>query len=761
VSDGPFDPRPTAADEAHDPAGGTRSDGSSGASPSGDSAPPGGPTAPDPQPLPTGAATRSDAAAAPEDPQQSILDRLPPSLEHYRLVPPPLAEGGQARVYRGDDTRQPDGEPIVIKIYHHARPGIQDVWERWRATDETYVVPLIDGLTYGGRCYEITPFQQLGSLHHFRRSHFGHNGAIPLGVLEPVVGQLAEALHRLHTAQDGVRLVHRDVKPPNILVRTESPLQVRLTDFGIAVTQQQTYEDHKTRSRSSEYAAPETLAMAGVSTPYQDWWALGMTVAELTAGRHPLSLPDGSMPDPKIIENHVVRRPIPVDDGLDPRWQLLLRGLLLRDPDVRWGYNEVRDWLAGRPQTAPADEPVDDQTGEPGEEAPPFDFPAGRARRRPAELAAAIATHWREAAQTLVITPHRWGELRDWAAGQEPGLGRAVDEIFERQLQLGQPDRRVAELLVALDPGAAPVFRGAPADPAGLAAWARAAAAEPPDLAARDDIRLLFEQEALVVLAALHGQAGLRAVDRTWRQWCAAAEDAVRELHAELPEAPTPDTEAIRLLLLGAAADQQAARDLARAAARVTSRRNLRLDWVRRLAARANGPAAPAAHAVLVLVAPLAADPLYRNSAIQRERIRRFLGDELPAQAARLRSGSGRAGRRAWRATPFAGGIACYLALALLAGVGVGAGTAPLQGVLTGLVLLAAGAALYLGMRRPRHRLADALVTGWAGAVVGLVPAILLGGVAGLAAGPGAGWPAFWGTWVVAIMTGTTLGAVR
>jgi serine/threonine-protein kinase len=108
----------------------------------------------------------------------------------------------------------------------------------------------------------------------------------PARLLPPVVvarlgARLAEALAYAH--RRGV--VHRDVKPANVLVDWNADA-VKLTDFGLARTEEHTQTRSGIAVGSPEYMAPEQLAGAAVGPP-ADLYGLGATLFELLAGRRP------------------------------------------------------------------------------------------------------------------------------------------------------------------------------------------------------------------------------------------------------------------------------------------------------------------------------------------------------------------------------------------------------------------------------------------------------------------------------------------
>src|SRR5262249_21210494 len=94
------------------------------------------------------------------------------------------------------------------------------------------------------------------------------------------------------------------------------------------------------RGHTIAYAAPESFS--GRFSAGQDWWALGMIVRQLAVHE----LPFAGLSD-QVAMHELLVPPVPVEQVTDERLRLLCRGLLVRDPDHRWGERQVRDWLAG------------------------------------------------------------------------------------------------------------------------------------------------------------------------------------------------------------------------------------------------------------------------------------------------------------------------------------------------------------------------------------------------------------------------------
>ncbi|KAL1496686.1 hypothetical protein AB1Y20_014280 [Prymnesium parvum] len=123
------------------------------------------------------------------------------------------------------------------------------------------------------------------------------HGAMPMGLVRLLMAQLLSALEVLHNS---LGLVHRDVKPENLMVHglhSKESARVVLIDFGYAVKASGA-DAIRGVAGSPEYAAPEVLSWlkpGGQGTPYGaacDIWSVGVTAYVLLAASMPLALPD-------------------------------------------------------------------------------------------------------------------------------------------------------------------------------------------------------------------------------------------------------------------------------------------------------------------------------------------------------------------------------------------------------------------------------------------------------------------------------------
>lgn len=207
---------------------------------------------------------------------------LPAQIGRYRVVKL-LGEGGFGRVYEGyDDTLK---RAVAIKVPRAdrlARPEDLQAYLREAQTaaglDHPHIVPVYDV----GHTDEFPLFVVSKRITGNPLSERLAKGPVPPVGSAAWVAQIAEALEYAH--RQG--LVHRDVKPANILLDAEDrPL---LMDFGLALHEAEQPQRRNEMSGSPAYMAPEQVAGKSHHLDGRtDIWALGVILYELLTGRRP------------------------------------------------------------------------------------------------------------------------------------------------------------------------------------------------------------------------------------------------------------------------------------------------------------------------------------------------------------------------------------------------------------------------------------------------------------------------------------------
>ncbi len=163
---------------------------------------------------------------------------------------------------------------------------------------------------------------------HTLSQEIAAHGALPAHQVAAVGRQVADALAAAHAAG----IVHRDVKPSNILLTPEGT--VKLSDFGIA---RGDGDDALTRTGhvtgSPAYLPPE-VARGERSGPAGDLWSLGASLFHAASGRAPYASPDGETSNPVGTLFRIVHDDPPRLEGNGALATLVAR-LMSQDPDQR------------------------------------------------------------------------------------------------------------------------------------------------------------------------------------------------------------------------------------------------------------------------------------------------------------------------------------------------------------------------------------------------------------------------------------------
>ncbi|XP_028679077.2 dual specificity mitogen-activated protein kinase kinase 5 isoform X2 [Erpetoichthys calabaricus] len=188
-----------------------------------------------------------------------------------------LGHGNGGTVYKAHHV--PSGKILAVKVIPlditaELQKQIMSELEILYKCDSSYIIGFYGAFFVENRISICTEFMDGGSLDVYRR--------IP----EHVLGRIAVAVVKGLTYLWSLKILHRDVKPSNMLVNTRG--QVKLCDFGVST--QLVNSIAKTYVGTNAYMAPERISGEQYGI-HSDMWSLGISFMELALGRFPYPQP--------------------------------------------------------------------------------------------------------------------------------------------------------------------------------------------------------------------------------------------------------------------------------------------------------------------------------------------------------------------------------------------------------------------------------------------------------------------------------------
>jgi eukaryotic-like serine/threonine-protein kinase len=263
-----------------------------------------------------------------------------------------LGSGGMAEVFLAHDRIL--GRDLALKVLREDYANDAAFVSRFQreavsaaALNHPYVVQVYDqGRSEDGRLYiamEHVPGGNLGDL-------ITRRGPLDPAEAARLASQVAEALGAAH--ERGI--VHRDVKPQNVLL--DEAGEAKVTDFGIALAASSTSTTSGTNRvfGTARYISPEQ-AMGERVGPESDLYSLGVVLYEMLTGVVPFEA-EGAL---ATALKHVTDRPISPrerDPSVPEALDTLVMGLLAKDPENRYGsaFELAEDLRTARAELPPA-----------------------------------------------------------------------------------------------------------------------------------------------------------------------------------------------------------------------------------------------------------------------------------------------------------------------------------------------------------------------------------------------------------------------
>ncbi|MCK1796337.1 Stk1 family PASTA domain-containing Ser/Thr kinase [Streptomyces sp. XM4193] len=234
-----------------------------------------------------------------------------------------VAVGGMATVYRAMDTRL--DRVLALKVMHLSLAGDQTFVERFIREAKSAarlahpnIVAVYDQGTDGTYVYLAMEYIQGCTLRDLLVQRGALQPRAVLDVLEPVLAALGSA-HR-------AGLIHRDVKPENVLIGDDG--RVKVADFGLVrAVDSQTSTDTTSVMGTVSYLAPEQIEHGTAGTA-SDVYACGVMLFEALTG----SKPHGGGTPAQVLYQHL-HRGVPAPSSRVPTLPRVLDALVLRATD--------------------------------------------------------------------------------------------------------------------------------------------------------------------------------------------------------------------------------------------------------------------------------------------------------------------------------------------------------------------------------------------------------------------------------------------
>jgi serine/threonine protein kinase len=374
--------------------------------------------------------------------------------ERYQLQNP-IGRGGMATIYRGLDRRMDRVVAIkVLREVYSTDPKFVTRFQREAkaasALQHPNIVQVYDYGQTNGNYFIVMELVEGTDLRRYLRSR----GVLDIDRAVIIAHDVALGLGAAHRRG----IVHRDVKPQNILVGRDG--SIKLTDFGIASVYKDINAERLTTTGMTlgtvQYYAPEQ-AQGEIVNPAADVYALGIVMYEMLTGRPPF---DGDTPV-AVAMQHIQDAPLPpsqLNPNIPPALEEIILRCLEKVPEMRFpdgnalaraletlGETELNESMATvvNPSPVPGQAPV--PIALPGESASPR-VNGGLRRQQvssPNNFVGVPAGTSNLAEQRGFITPTAYGNHATGSArvGTVPRTG---------QVRRDQRDSRFANIITVL-----------------------------------------------------------------------------------------------------------------------------------------------------------------------------------------------------------------------------------------------------------------------------------------------------------------------
>ena len=242
-----------------------------------------------------------------------------------------LGRGGMATVFKGTDTVL--GRPVAVKVLSPQYAGDANFVTRFRREAQAAarlnhpnLVSVYDTGTDDGIHFIVMEYVDAKTLADYLA---GGGRIMPERAIE-IAEAVCDALSMAHAHG----IIHRDIKPPNIMITSKG--DVKVTDFGIArvISGADTLAQTAAVLGTASYLSPEQAQSQPVDQR-SDIYSLGCVLYEMVTGRPPFS---GDSPV-MVASKHVLEQPTPpskLNRDVAPGLEAVIMKALAKNPDNRY-----------------------------------------------------------------------------------------------------------------------------------------------------------------------------------------------------------------------------------------------------------------------------------------------------------------------------------------------------------------------------------------------------------------------------------------